>query len=104
MIIKIEKYSRKVRYSLLINLNFSIYYCHKFCIHFFYQCLIIFKFLGRFTGAGLSMGGDLERLGDGSPKFEVGDGSCIRPPIFRELGPTVIRSEGKYELTKNGLQ
>ena len=25
------------------------------------------------------------RWGDGPKKFEVGDGSCIRPPIFREV-------------------
>ena len=25
-------------------------------------------------------GGNLGGLGDGSPKFEVGDGPCIRPP------------------------
>jgi len=31
------------------------------------------------------MGGDLGRLGDGPPNFEVGDGPCIGPPIFREV-------------------
>ena len=31
-------------------------------------------------------GGDLQGTGETVPKkFEVGDGSCIRPPIFREV-------------------
>ena|SRR6218665_818978 len=31
------------------------------------------------------MGGDIGGLGGRSPKFEVGDGPCIRPPIFPEV-------------------
>ena len=31
------------------------------------------------------MGGDFGGLGDGPPKFEVGDGPCICPPIFGEV-------------------
>jgi len=30
----------------------------------------------------VAMGGDLGELGDGLPKFEVGDCPYLRPPIF----------------------
>ena len=44
------------------------------------------------------MGGDLGETVP--PKFEVGDGPCIRPPyIWRK---SVISCEGKYEVTKKG--
>jgi len=48
----------------------------------------------------MPMGGDLGGTGDGLPKFEVGDGSCIRPPnIWRN---SVKGREGKYEVIKQG--
>src|SRR6218665_3950939 len=48
------------------------------------------------------MGGDLEGTGERSPKFEVGNGPCIRPPnIFRS---SVTASVAKYELTKKRCQ
>jgi len=37
--------------------------------------------------------------GDGSPKFEVGDGPCFRLPII--LRTTVIGGKAKYKLTEN---
>ena len=49
------------------------------------------------------MGGDIRGLGDGPPKFEVGDGSCLRPPIFCEVLFNISRSavigcEAKYKI------
>jgi len=37
-------------------------------------------------------------LEEGPPKFEVGDGPCLRPPKI--LRSTVIGCEAKHELTK----
>ena len=42
-----------------------------------------------------------ENWGDGPPKFEMGDGPCIRLNILRS---TVIGCEAKYELIKKGLK
>src|SRR6218665_2489356 len=36
-------------------------------------------------------GGDLGETGDCPPKFEVGDGPCIGPPIFREVVLSDVR-------------
>jgi len=44
----------------------------------------------------------LEGLGTALPKFEVGDGPCIRLPNI--LRSTVIGCEANYELTKKGLK
>jgi len=44
------------------------------------------------------MGGDLEGLGDGHPKFEVGDYLCIRPPNISRSN--VIGCVRKCELSK----
>jgi len=44
----------------------------------------------------------LRGTGGWSPKFEVGDGPCIRPPIF--LRSTVVGCEEKYNLTKKRCQ
>jgi len=44
-------------------------------------------FVGLLTCMIYITAGYLEGLGDGpSPTFEVGDGPCIRPSIFLELG------------------
>jgi len=40
----------------------------------------------------------LREPGEGPPKFEVGNGPCIRPPNI--LRPTVIGFEATRELTK----
>jgi len=48
------------------------------------------------------MGGDLGGWGRSPPKFEVGDGPCIRPSNI--LRSSVIECEAKYELTKNGVK
>src|SRR6218665_2606059 len=46
-----------------------------------------------------SMGGDLEGdWGDGPPKCQVGEGSCIHPNILRST--VIIGCVAKYELTK----
>jgi len=39
----------------------------------------------------LRRGGNLGGLGRRPPKFEVGDGPCIRPPIFREVVLSDVR-------------
>jgi len=51
------------------------------------------------------MGGDLERLEDGSPNLRWETAHASVPPNISRTRPyTVIRSDGKYELTKKGLQ
>ena len=44
---------------------------------------------------GTDRGGNLGGLGDGPPKFEVGDGPCIRPPNI--LRSSVVGCARKYE-------
>jgi len=39
--------------------------------------------------------------GDGPPKFEVGDGPCIRPPNI--LRSSVVGCARKYEKSKKGV-
>ena len=45
------------------------------------------------------MSGDLAGTGGTPPKFKVGDGPCIRPPIYGEVVLRNVRE--KYEVAKN---
>ena len=56
----------------------------------------------RVTVKWTILGGDLGGTGGTPPKFEVGDGPCIRPPNI--LRSTIMGSEAKYELTKKRCQ
>src|SRR6218665_2807319 len=62
--------------------------------------LIFCHFSQRFCGL-LNRGGNLGRTGDGPPpKFEVGDGPCIRPPNI--LTSSVCRMTKKIVAAKMG--